>query len=217
MLLTTRSGSPSSSRSPMARPRPTRATCRPPPARGRHVAEARAEVEQELVLLTVGLAELRVVVDVREDVAVREEEIELAVEVGVEKRRAPAHAHERGGGQPRRRAGVLELPAVHVAIERVAIVGERREDEVHAQVAVVVAGVGAHAGLRARLAVHRHAGDEPHALEAAVPPGCDTGSWGSSRWPRTDRRSRRRRSRWRRRRSRRRGPGRRARGPRWPR
>ena len=37
------------------------------------------------------------------------------------------------------------------------------------RVAVVVAGVGAHAGLGPGLAVHRHAGGEPHALEAAVP------------------------------------------------
>ncbi len=37
------------------------------------------------------------------------------------------------------------------------------------RVAVVVAGVGAHPRLGARVAVHRDAGDEPDALEAAVP------------------------------------------------
>ena len=74
------------------------------------------------------------------------------------------------------------------------------------RVAVVVARVGSHPRLRPGLAVHRHAGEEPHALEAAACPGCDTENSDSSRWPRTDRRSRRRRSRSRRRRSRRRGP-----------
>ena len=115
----------------------------------RHVAEPRAQVEQQLVLLAEGLAQLRVLVDVREDVAVGEEQIEPAVEVGVEERRAPSHADERRAGEPALHARVLELPAVEIVIERVPIVGERREDEIHAPVAVVVAGVDAHAGLRA--------------------------------------------------------------------
>ena len=59
-----------------------------------HVAETSAEIEQDLVLLPEGLAELGVVVDVREDVSVGEEEIEPAIEIGVDERRAPAHAHE---------------------------------------------------------------------------------------------------------------------------
>ena len=58
--------------------------------------------------------------------------------------------------------------AVEVVIERVAIVGERREHEVHATVAVVVAGVRTHPRLRARVAVDRHARGEADALEPAV-------------------------------------------------
>ena len=45
------------------------------------VAELRAEIEQQLILLTVGLAERRIRVDVRKDMAVREEEIEPAIEI----------------------------------------------------------------------------------------------------------------------------------------
>ena len=54
-----------------------------------------------------------------------------------------------GAGDVRRRARVLEVTAVEVAIDRVAVVRERGEDEVHPPVAVVVAGVDAHARLRA--------------------------------------------------------------------
>ena len=68
----------------------------------RHVAESGAEVQEQLVLLAVGFAELRESVDVRENVAVGEEQIELSVEVGVEKGGAPAHAAERGGRDTRR-------------------------------------------------------------------------------------------------------------------
>ena len=97
----------------------------------RHVAESGAEVQEQLVLLAVGFAELRECVDVREDVAVGEEQIELAVEVGVEKGGAPAHAAEGGGRDTRRRRRVLEVPAVDVVIQRVAIVRECREHQIH--------------------------------------------------------------------------------------
>ena len=70
-------------------------------ARGR-VAKAAAEIEQQLVLLPVRLSELRIVVDVGEDVPVCEEEIELAVEIGVEEAGAPAHRRECGSGEARR-------------------------------------------------------------------------------------------------------------------
>ena len=100
--------------------------------------------------------------------AVGEEQIELAIEVGVEKGRAPAHANERGAGDARRRARVLEVPAVDVVIERVAIVRECREHQIHPRVAVVVAGVGAHPRLGARVAVHRHARGQSRVFEAAV-------------------------------------------------
>ena len=116
----------------------------------RDVAEARAEIQQQLVLLAVGLAELRELVDVRKDVAVGEEEIELAVQVGVEEGRAPSHPVEGRPGDAGGRARVLEVPAVEVVIQRVPIVRERGEHEIHAAVAVVVAGVRAHSRLRAR-------------------------------------------------------------------
>src|SRR6185436_18118069 len=90
----------------------------------RHVAESGAEVQEQLVLLAVRFAKLREGVDVRENVTVGEEQIELAVEVGVEKGRAPAHTCERGAGDARRRARVLEVPAVAVVVERVTIVRE---------------------------------------------------------------------------------------------
>ena len=135
----------------------------------RDVAEASSFIEEELVPLTVRFLELRIVLDVREDVAVREEEVQTAVQVGVEEGGPPAHALERPGGQAGSHAHVLEPAAVEIAIERVVVVGEGGEHEVRAAVAVVVARVGAHAGLGARLGVDRHPAQERHALEAAVP------------------------------------------------
>ena len=74
-----------------------------------------------------------------------------------------------GPAMPADVARVLEVPAVDVVIERVAIVRECREHQIHPRVAVVVAGVGAHARLGARVAVHRHARGQSRAFEAAVP------------------------------------------------
>ena len=75
---------------------------------------------------------------------------------------------ERGAGNAGGRAGVLELSAVDVAIQRVAIVGERGEDQVDPRVAVVVARVGAHSRLGAGIAVDRDAGNLCNVLESAV-------------------------------------------------
>jgi hypothetical protein len=82
------------------------------------------------------------------------------------KRDAPAHALESARREPRGRARVLELRAVQVPKERLGVVSEGGEHEVEPAVAVVVAGVDAHAGLRPALAVHCDAGQEPDALEA---------------------------------------------------
>ena len=202
VLLTTRSRSPSLSRSPTARPRPDARDLQPGAGAFRDVTEPCAGVQQQLVFLAIRLAELRKVFDVGKDVAVGEEQIELPVEVGVEEGRAPSHAGERGPGDPGRGADVLEVPAVEIVEERIAVVGEGREDEIHPPVAVVVAGVGAHSGLRAcvsRSARRRRQGPRSRSGRS---PGCGRGSSGSSRWPRTDRRSRRCRSRSPRRRNR---------------
>ena len=134
----------------------------------RHVAEPRAQAQQQLVLLPVGLPELRVLLDVREDVAVGKEQIERAVEIGVEERRAPSHADERRAGDVALQARVLELAAVDVVIQRVPIARERREHEIHAPVAVVVARVRSHSRLRACVTVERHARRESDVLETSV-------------------------------------------------
>src|SRR5436190_24080617 len=75
----------------------------------RDVTEPRAEVEQDLILLAKGFAKLRELVDVGKDVAVGEEEIELAIEIRVEKRRAPTHPGERRRGNAGWRAHVFEV------------------------------------------------------------------------------------------------------------
>ena len=74
-----------------------------------------------------------------------------------------------GPAMPGRLARVLEVAAVDVAIERVTIVRERREHEVHAPVTVVVACVDAHARLRARVSIQRDTRGQTDALESAVP------------------------------------------------
>ena len=60
------------------------------------------------------------------------------------------------------------MRVAEVAVERVAIVGEGGQHQVHPPVAVGIAGIDAHAGLRARLAIDRDAGDQPDAVELPV-------------------------------------------------
>ena len=135
----------------------------------RNIAEPSAKVQQQLVLLTVRFAKLRVLVDVRENVTVGEEKIELPIEVGIEKGGSPSHANECGGGNARRHTGVLEMLAIEVVKQRVVIVSECREHEIDSAVAIVIAGVDAHPGLGASLAVEGHAGVQANALKAPVP------------------------------------------------
>ena len=67
----------------------------------RDVAEPVTKVQQQLVLLSIGFAQLRILIDVRENVPVREKQIELPVEVGIKERGAPSHAGECRGSDPR--------------------------------------------------------------------------------------------------------------------
>ena len=206
MLLTTTSRSPSLSRSPTARPRLDLRDLQARAGARRHVAERAARVQQQLVLLA--------------------RSARRAPGSRRRRRRCGRWRRTDPGGRRGRRRGTptphpmrskvaVARPAcseassnvavAEVAVERVAIVRERGQDEIHPAVAVVVAGVDAHARLRACLAVHGHARQQARRSRSGPCRGCDTGSSGSSRWRRTDRRRRRRRSRWRRRRSRRRG------------
>jgi hypothetical protein len=66
------------------------------------------------------------------------------------------------------RAHVLELPSVDVPVQRVVVTCERRQHEVGPPVAIIIAGVHAHPGLRARFGVHGHSRRQPHALERAA-------------------------------------------------
>ena len=168
MLLTMISRSPSLSRSPTASPRPTAASCRPGPARSDTSRNRPPRFKNSWFFCRYVSPSCGNRIDVRKDVAVGEEQVEPAVEIGVEEGRAPAHANERRG-RDARRARVFEVPAIDAAIQRVAIVRERRQHQIDPQVAIVVAGVGAHARLRAPVAVDRHAGLEADAFEAAVP------------------------------------------------
>src|SRR5689334_7016768 len=119
----------------------------------RNVAKSAAKVQQQLVLLTIRFAKLWILVDVRKNVTVGEEEIELRIEVGIEKGGSPSHANECGGGNARRRTGILETPAIEVVKQRVVIVRERREHQIHSAIAIVIRRVDAHPGLCATLAV----------------------------------------------------------------
>ena len=62
------------------------------------MAEPPAVVEQELVPLPVRLLELGVVVDIREELAVREEQNEVAIEVGIGEGRAQPTRADVGAG-----------------------------------------------------------------------------------------------------------------------
>ncbi len=135
----------------------------------RHVPELPAFVEEELVLLPEGLVKLGEAADVGIDVAVGDEEVQPAVEVGVEEGDAPAHRLEAGRGQARGAAHVLEEPVAQVPVEGLGVVGEGGEHEVQPAVVVVVAGVHPHPRLGPPLRVDGDAAQEADALEPAVP------------------------------------------------
>ena len=86
----------------IARRQPAARPGNPQPAPGcfGDVHELRAGVPEQLVLLPEALLQLGILIDIGLDVAVGEEEVRTPIEVGIEERRPPSHAHEGWARQP---------------------------------------------------------------------------------------------------------------------
>ena len=109
-------------------------------ARGlRDVDEPACVVQEELILLAEAFMQRRIVIDIWIDVPIGEEEVETAVQIGVEKRRAPSHAREGWTRQTEGSGQILEQVPVAIVIERVAVVREVGDDEIESAVTIVIA------------------------------------------------------------------------------
>ena len=140
----------------------------PAPDFGGRMPEPRALVEEELLPLRVARAE-PVLVDLRVDVAVGDEDVEAAVVVDVDEPDAPPEVRPGSGGDARCVAAIGEDPGRTVLVQRVVVVREVRDDEVGKTVAVVVAGVDTHAGLRPAVAAHAAPETSPSSTNVPFP------------------------------------------------
>ncbi len=101
--------------------------------------------------------------------AVGQEEIRIAVEIGVERQRRPAERQVGRHRQPGVERGVLEQAPVEVAVERRVVVREVRHHQVEPAVAVEVGDPDAHAPLDGAVGVEGAARPGADLLEAAAP------------------------------------------------
>ena len=124
--------------------------------------------DEQLVRLPVTLAQGGSVLDLRVEVAVRERQVEIAVVLRVEEDGAPAEGLEGGGGDADPDSVFEEQFRGDGAVEGVVVVGEVRHRQVEPAVPVGVRGGDAHAPLGGAVRAERHAGEEPHLLEAAA-------------------------------------------------
>jgi len=132
----------------------------------RLMESARAVAEKELHGLAVRLTDLPVLLELRIDVAVRDEQVEDSVVADVEERRTPAEARERRQREAGGCGHVLEGEIAVVPEESVVVPLEIRDVEVEVAVGVVVGRRRAHARLlHAEGAVSR-TGQKGNVLEA---------------------------------------------------
>ena len=124
-------------------------------------------VAEQCVLLAMAGAEV-LLVHLRVDVAVRDEQVFPAVVVEVNEHDAPAQREVGRRTDAGNVRDVREHPVTIVAVQRVVIVGEVADREVDQTVAVEVADADAHAGLLVSLLVVGHAGQDRRIDEAAV-------------------------------------------------
>ncbi|HEU4401055.1 MAG TPA: hypothetical protein VFT43_03015 [Candidatus Polarisedimenticolia bacterium] len=134
---------------------------------GDDVEAAVATVAVELRRLLEGDG-VAVKADVVDDVAVGDEQVEMAVVVGIEEEGPEAESQERRAAHPRAEGAVREDAAAVVVVELVGLLRQVGHEEVEAAVVVVVGHVGPHAGLRQAVLGERHAGQLADLLEGAV-------------------------------------------------
>ena len=142
---------PSLSKSPTARPRLTALGSNPGPAASVTSRKARrspsAHVLEERVPLGVRADDLRMPVDLRVDVAVGDDEVEVPVVVEIGEGRSPLQRAIGRGADAAGPRNVLEDAVAQAAVERGEILGEVGGEEVEDAVAVDVADGEPHAGL----------------------------------------------------------------------
>ena len=131
------------------------------------LGEPPAQVLQELVRLRVGgVGEAGVVRDVVDHMAVRDHEVQVAVEVEVGEVGAEANPGHRGFGDAGDEAAFEEEAVAAVRVERVRLAVEVGDDQVLQAVAVHVADCDPHAGLGFPAVREGGAGEQGVVLEA---------------------------------------------------
>src|ERR1700676_1491326 len=107
-------------------------------------------------------------VDLRIDVAVGDEKIEPGVIVHVEESRAPAYVGIAGLADAGSPTDVVETLRAHIAIERVGLLLEVRDEKAEAAAVVVIAPIDAHVAEFQAVATEGYAGKHAHVGEGAV-------------------------------------------------
>ena len=133
------------------------------------IPEPRATVVlQELHVLRKGhvvLMQLGIV----EHMAVGHQQIQVSVQVIVQRHNTEPHPANAGLPQPGRQAAIHELAVALVGIQRVGLHGHVGDEQVGVTVAVEVLRLDAHAGFRHAVLVHGAAAEQPDLLELPCP------------------------------------------------
>src|SRR5215472_5148693 len=97
------------------------------------------------------------------------EDVLESVIVEIEKPNSPAGKGAGGDGKARARGDIFESRrATGVAVERIGVVGQRREDQIGSAVVIVIPEINSHAGHGAALVIQRNSRQQRDFLEFAV-------------------------------------------------
>ena len=137
------------------------------PGRGADLGKPSSTVvsEQLIGLCVRGLGEQFYVVV---DVAIGHEEILVAIEIPVEKSRAPRQVRQRGFAQFGVRRPVAEKPLALVVVQGIGLQVKIGHEKIKGPVVVVVARGHAHAGFGLTLPIVRNPGEQTHFREMAA-------------------------------------------------
>src|SRR5260370_11422017 len=101
-------------------------------------------------------------------VALRDKEIVPSIVVVIQKANAPSGVQHGGARNSRAEAGIGETGVAIVLVERVALVGEIRDDQVRPAIIVIVGKVDAHAGVGAAVTVNGNLREQPDLFEISA-------------------------------------------------
>ena len=106
--------------------------------------------------------------DVVQDVAIGNDQVEVAVRVWIHKHTSKAHRQARGLFEPREMRAVFKQLCAQVLVQRVRLVIKARHEQVHVAVVIDISERHAHRGFGAAVTVHSGAGEQGRVLEGAA-------------------------------------------------